>query len=265
MYKQHSKVQPSGGDSFAMLQTKDFELATYEKGDRASPRLAIVIPGRLDTKDYAHVTTLVNLLAGKGYYALAFDPPGIWESKGGIDMYTTTNYVKAIAQTIEHFGNRPTLLAGHSRGGSAAMLVGATNSQVIGVVGILANYGPPSAPSPETMRLGFKVTYRDLPPGTSRTLEQKEFKLPMSYFTDGAQYNPLEALRKITKPKLLIYGTKDEFTSVALEKSVFESIPEPKMMEAVEAEHDYRLDLKAIERVNAVVQEFLERYLSNKE
>src|SRR3989338_4759008 len=107
-----------------MLKTKSFDLAVYAKGDPASSKLAIIIPGRLDSKDYAHNTSLVDYLAGRGYFALSFDPPGTWESPGDIGLYTTTNLLKVVDELIEHFGNKPTLLAGQSRGGTVAMLAG---------------------------------------------------------------------------------------------------------------------------------------------
>src|SRR3989338_3016633 len=113
-----------------IIKTKTFELAVYEKGDSNSPKLAIVIPGRLDTKDYIHNTSLVDYLASRDYFALSFDPPGTWESPGDIELYTTTNYLKAVDELIEHFGTKPTLLAGHSRGGTIAMLAALKNPHV---------------------------------------------------------------------------------------------------------------------------------------
>lgn len=56
-----------------IIKTKTFELAIYEKGDSNSPKFAIVVPGRLDTKDYVHNTSLVDYLASRGYFALSFD------------------------------------------------------------------------------------------------------------------------------------------------------------------------------------------------
>ena len=63
-----------------IIKTKTFELAAYTKGDQNSPKLALVLPGRLDTKDYIHNTSLVDYLSRRGYFALSFDPPGTWES-----------------------------------------------------------------------------------------------------------------------------------------------------------------------------------------
>lgn len=239
------------------LKTASFELALYVKGDPSAEKLAIVIPGRLDTKDYIHNTSLVNALAARGYYALSFDPPGTWESPGSIDLYTTTSCIKAVEELIAHFGNKPTALLGHSRGGTVAMLVGPAHPAVTHFAAIFSYFGAPSDPEPERIENGALVSYRDLPPGTERTSEQKRFDLPLSYFEDGAQYDALPGLRTCLKPKLFLYGTQDTMNDPADVKTAYAESAEPKRMEAIDAEHDYRLSMQAVEKVNAAVERFL--------
>ena len=156
-----------------IVKPKTFELAVYEKSNKNSSKLAIVIPGRLDTKDYVHNTSLVDYLANHGYFALSFDPPGTWESPGDISLYTTTNLIKSVNELIEFFGNKPTLLAGHSRGGTIAMLAGPKNSYVTHIIPIFSYYGASSDPSDERIVDGKVMSYRDLPPGNMKTKEQR--------------------------------------------------------------------------------------------
>ena len=240
------------------IKTESFRLAVLLRGDENSNKLAILIPGRLDTKDYANFVSHADYLASHGFLTLSFDPPGTWESQGKIEDYTTTNYIKAVNEIIKYFGNRPTLLFGHSRGGTVAMLICMQNPAINGMVLIMANYGPPTPISKKTN--GFIVSYRDLPPGTSKTKEQKKFELPISYWEDGQEYNPSMALEKCTKPKLLIYGTKVEFISPKEVKMIYQRIPEPKMIIEVKSEHDYRRDINAIKKVNNSIGNFLEKY-----
>ncbi len=243
-----------------ILKTKSFELAVYSRGDPSSPKLAIVIPGRLDTKDYVHNTSLVDYLASRDYLALSFDPPGTWESTGGIELYTTTNYLKAVDELIEHFGNKPTLLAGHSRGGTIAMLAGPKNPHVTHFIPIFSYYGAPSDPEEERIVNGSVISYRDLPPGTTKTKEQKKFELPLNYFEDGKQYDALPSLRTCTKPKLFFYGTEDDMNDPEDVKKAYEETAEPKMIHAVNSDHDYRYHPEATAEVNRVIGEFLEKY-----
>lgn len=243
-----------------IIKTKTFELAVYERGDLSSPKLAIVIPGRLDTKDYVHNTSLVDQLASRGYLALSFDPPGTWESPGDIELYTTTNYLKAVDELIEYFGNKPTLLAGHSEGGTIAMLAGPKNPHVTHFIPIFSYYGAPSDPSEERIVDGKVISHRDLPPGNMKTKEQKEFGLPLNYFEQGKQYHALTGLKNCAKPKLFFYGVKDDMNDPEDVKKAYEESVEPKMIHALNSDHDYRYHPEIIEEANHIIGKFLDRY-----
>lgn len=242
-----------------LIKTKSFKLAIRIKGSKKSKKLAILIPGRLDTKDYANFISHAEYLANKGFFAISFDPPGTWDSPGNIDIYSTTNYIKAVNELIEYFGNRPTLLLGHSRGGSVA-IISSLNPVVTSMVLVMASYGTPSPPSDESKQAGFQEELRDLPPGSSKTSGQKIFLLPLAYWKDGKKYNPLQVLKKSLKPKLIIYGNCDEFTSVNKVKDVYNKIPEPKMIKEICSNHDYRYHPTAIKEVNNAIGQFLDRF-----
>lgn len=244
-----------------LIQTEHFQLAINTKGNPSSAKLAICLPGRLDTKDYANFSSHLEYLATKRYFAVAFDPPGTWDSPGEIE-YTTTNYIKAVNELIKYFGNESTLLLGHSRGGQVAMLVGTSNPNVAGFVVVNASYEPPSPPDPERIKDGVIIEHRDFPPGDTKTVEQKQFLLSANYFKDGEQYDPVPALQKCTKPKLLFYSTDDKFTEPEEVKAIYESLPEPKMIHELKTVHDYRYSVEAIEEVNQVMGLFLDKYFS---
>ncbi len=239
-----------------IIKTKSFELAILARGDENAAKLAILIPGRLDTKDYVNFVSHAEYLAARGFYAVAFDPPGTWESLGDISFFTTTNYLKAIDELIAYFGNKPTLLLGHSRGGTAAMLA-SVNSAVTAIVLVLSNYSMPSSPDENALKVGFQISHRDLPPGDHETKEQKEFRLPLAYWEDAEQYDPLAVLRRCTKPKLIISATRDEFTSAQKVQEIYDSVPEPKMIKIIDSAHDYRLYSDAIEAVNEALGVFI--------
>jgi pimeloyl-ACP methyl ester carboxylesterase len=199
----------------------------------------------------------VEYLAHQGYYAVSFDPPGTWESPGDIKLYTMTNYLKAMKELIELYGNRPTLLVGHSRGGSMAMLGGTTIPQVTHFVAIMSR---PSSLIPgdeqEYMSRGKNFSYRDTPPNNS--IKQVRFDLPFSYFEDAAQYNMTEDLKNCTKPKLLFYGTEDELVTPQSVTEMYNYAAEPKQIHELNTEHDYRRHPNIIEEVNKTIEKFLE-------
>lgn len=236
-----------------LVKTPNFELAVYAAGDKASPKFALVLPGRLDTKDYAHMRSHVDFLASLGYFALSFDPPGTWESPGDIELYTTQNYLKAINELIELFGNKPTVIMGHSRGGSMALLAGINNPYITHIIAAFSHYGP-SVMTEKAKEAGVYTSYRDLTPGAERTEEKKRFDLPLSYFDDPTKYVGLEAC---SKPKLFFFGKQDVMVTPADVQETFNLAAEPKQLVELDSEHDYRLHPEIIAEVNKAVGEFL--------
>lgn len=238
-----------------LVKTESFELATYSKGDPKSPKLALVLPGRLDTKDYHHMRSHVDYLDSLGYFALSFDPPGTWESPGDISLYTMTNYLKAINELIEHFGNKPTFVMGHSRGGSMAMLSAITNPYVSSFVAVTSQ-ATPSEPNKDLKSGETQAEYRDLP---DKPQEKRRFDLSYSFFEDAAKYDMTEGLKTCTKPKVFFFGTRDVTVSPELEKKAYEVSAEPKELHALDSDHDYRWHPKLIEEVNRVVGDFIQK------
>lgn len=236
------------------VKTKSFELAVYQRGNLDSKKFALVLPGRLDTKDYPHMKSHVDFLSKKGYLAISFDPPGTWETSDDIKQYTMTNYLKAINELIEYFGNKPTVLMGHSRGGTMAMLAGTRNSHVTYIITAMSRSNPNRIS--ENARLkGFEISYRDKPTGG-----EKKFELPLSYFEDAAQYNPLEALSTCIKPKLFVAGKKDDVVPPDSVKKLFENAADPKEFYEIDCGHDYRKIPEKISEINQVMESFLEKF-----
>lgn len=247
-----------------LIKTKSFKLAVSIRGNENSPKLALLLPGRLDTKDYVNFDRHLDYLAKKGFLAVAFDPPGIWESPGGIELYTTTNYIKAVHELIEYFNNRPTLLFGHSRGGAVAILT-AQNPNVVGIIIVMPNLGVPVPPDPKSIKNGIKISHRDLPPGDHETKEQKTFELPITYFEDGEQYHSMAKIKQLEKPKMILYGDNDELFDPAIVEQKLQEIPEPKISKKLHLTHDYRYFPEAIDQVNELTGQFVDKYFSNQD
>lgn len=240
-----------------IVKTKSFSIAVRSKGSPSASKVAILMPGRLDTKDYANFVNHLDFFEGRGFYAVAIDPPGTWDSPGDLQNYTTTTYLQAINELIDLLGNRPTVLLGHSRGGATAMLA-SKNPAVVGLVVINAAYGSPHAPKPEKIVDGYYKEHRDTPPGSTRTVEQKHFDLPLNYFEDGIHHDPLGALNSYRGPKLVVHTARDEFAPIERVKAIYDSLNEPKMFVEIDSTHDYRLFPQAIHSVEKALSHFLE-------
>lgn len=243
-----------------IIKLKSFKIAMNAAGSPSSNKLAILLPGRLDTKDYECFNKHLELLSKKGFYAISVDPPGTWDSPGGIGLFTTTNYIKAVNELIEYFGNKSTLLLGHSRGGAVAMIAGTHNPKVKTIITINESFGTPSLPTEEKIAQGYYFDTRDYPPGTSKTNKRKEFSLPLSYFEDGTKYNDSEVFISCSKPKLIFFSEADEFNSFEEVRKLYNEAPDPKILIKLAGNHDYRYFPEAIKKVNKYLEEFIDEF-----
>jgi pimeloyl-ACP methyl ester carboxylesterase len=244
----------------SMIKTQNFEVAVYMRGAENAPKVALVLPGRLDSKDYAHMHAHVDFLAARGYLAATFDPPGTWESPGDISLYTMTNYIQATNELIAHFGNRPTLVVGHSRGSSIATYVGCHNPHVTALVSIMCSLTPgayTSGVNEEWRKQGFIEELRDLPPGGGP--KTKRYELPYSFFEDQRQYDLADGLRACTKPKLFILGLHDVLATPDKVRALYELAAEPKQLYELNSDHDYRHHPALIDEVNQAIARFLDK------
>jgi len=239
-----------------IVVTQNFQIAINEYGNSDSEKFCILMPGRLDTKDYINFTSHGNFLANLGYHVIAIDPPCTWDSPGDLHDYTTTTYVQAINELIALFGNKKTLLLGHSRGGATAMLA-STNPHVEALVLINSSYASPTPPNKDELVNDYLPENRDLPPGNIKTEEQVKFMLPMVYFEDGNKHNPLSVLKNFNGAKLIIHATRDEYVSLDTVKTIYSELNDPKMYLWINCAHDYRLSPEAIDQVNQSLEDFV--------
>lgn len=243
-----------------IIQTKSFTLSLYSQGNPNFEKLALVLPGKLDSKDFAHMHAHVDFLASKGFFALSFDPPGTWESEGYGNVYTMTNYLKAVDEIIENYGNKKTFVVGHSRGGKIAMIAGSKNNSVVAYTSIMSWVAPKDQQKidEEWKATGFHVTKRALPPGTGPQI--KELTLPYSFHEDELGYFLTDEIKKCSKPKMLIYGKQD--MTVVPEKvlQTYNSLSEPKEIHAVDFYHDYWHSPEIIKEINGLLENFIEKY-----
>jgi len=244
----------------ALIQTSSFTLSIYSQGDQNAAKLALVIPGKCDSKDYAHMHSLVDFLATKGFFALTFDPPGTWGSEGYGNKYSSTNYLKAIDEIIAFYGNKPTLLVGHSRGGKITIVAGSRNPHIVAYAAIMSQLPEREdiKDDKEWKEKGFETTLRALPPGTGPRV--KEFPLPYSFLEDQNTYFLTPEIKACTKPKMMVWGKQDTIVPFGKVKKTYDVLSQPKELHEVDSDHDYWLRPEIMQNINVLVADFIEKY-----
>lgn len=239
------------------IKIPSFKLSVYQKGGTDSPRLALVLPALLDTKDYSHIQSHVNFLARQDFLALSFDPPGTWGSKDEQNTYTVSNYLKAVNEIIAYYGNRPTLLVGHSLGGRIALLA-ANSTAVTAIVMIMFSATPLRINNSvdhfdNWEKQGSVTTYRDSPDNSD---EKVCFDMPYSFFEDSQSHDVTKALRTVRKPELFIIGTEDSAIPLEEAYETYTVAAEPKELYKINCQHNYRKSPQHIHEMNRVMLQF---------
>ncbi len=240
--------------------------AVIHRPEKATQKLAILCPGFMDSKDYAHLVHLSNDLADQGYTVVRFDPTGVWDSEGSIEEYTDTQYLKDIKIVLEYMlvesDYRFILLGGHSEGARKSLLYAATDSRISVVLAIMA-------PSPKSLPLekrakwaadGVRITSRDLP-GSGEIVP---LRIPYSHLQDRDRYNVLDEVGRIHVPILFAAGELDTTVLPEHVKEIFDHANEPKKFVLLKgASHDYRRSLDKVKEVDQIILKELATLSSN--
>lgn len=240
----------------ALIHPEESALAAAIHAPNApTGKLAVLCPGFVDSKDYAHLVALAGELADRGYTAVRFDPTGTWASVANIELYTVTQYLEDVQSVIDHMCSTSTyteiLIAGHSMGGFVAMLYAARDSRITCVVDIMGAYSfarPANATIIDAWKIsGVRTVSRDVP-GTS---DRREVIVPYTHVIDRLQYHVLEEISAVHAPIVLIAGEKDDIVVPEEVAKIYERANQPKRFVTIPGiGHDYRHNPDEIEIVN---------------
>ncbi len=233
--------------------TKGNLAIAIHNSEKPTDKLAILCPGYLDSKDYKHLVGLAEVLNGRDYTVIRFDPTGTWESDGDISDYTVTQYLDDIKSVLEYMlakgDYNDILLGGHSRGGQLSILYSARDPKISTILGIMPSSGPITGKKRDDWdKLGVSISQRDLPDDRNKT---KEFCVPFDHVLDRDQYDAVGDIKKIKSPVILIAGELDEVVEPEDVKELFENANEPKKFIIIpNIGHDYRLNDDEVKLVN---------------
>lgn len=173
-------------------------------------KLALLLPGYIESPDYHHLVVIDQHLTRNGYQVIRVDACHLWETGDG-HSYSTTDYINQVKEIVRSYlPQNPTeiLLVGHSLGCLVSLVVG---QEVPGVSKIVCLCPPSSLDKSDHKWVdGFRVSQKDLP-GDSQKFRQ--FSVPFSFTNDRKQYSIIDSLKSNQLPLQIIMGTLDPSTS----------------------------------------------------
>lgn len=221
-------------------------------------KLALLLPGYIDSPDYLHLKTIDNSLTELGYTVERLDLGDLWKT-GNAEKYTVTNFINQISERINFYKDQnleEILLIGHSRGAFTAIIAGNRIKEVSRIVALCS---PPDikASAGKWKDNGPRISKRDLPDNPQ---EYREFSIPFSYVEDSLKYSAVEEVKEIDKPLMIFIALDDEVVPPVQTEKIVANANNPYVVRQPNMGHDFRFSKTDC---NIVIDE-IEKFLTSK-
>ncbi|MGQ0718428.1 MAG: alpha/beta hydrolase [Pseudonocardiales bacterium] len=239
--------------------------------EAAAPQgIAILLPGFLDSKDYASSVALARTLPTIGITAVRFDPRGTWQSGGRPTDCTTTQQIHDITAILDMPPRGDTdrrILIGYCYGAYVAALSATSDARITEVAAIMPTrsfiWTEDYDESKDTWRIdGERCYIRDLPDLTGSVTVQ----VPYSVVEDAKSYLMTDAWENLRQPVLFVAGEDDSYITPDGVRALHEKCGSQRKELAIlpGVQHDYRYEEKQIDAVNRTVLGWLQKQPSTR-
>jgi len=218
-------------------------------------KLALLLPGYLDSPDYLHLKLFAEKLQQLGYTVERLDACHLWET-GKVEDYTITNFIQQIRERVEFYKDQKpeeVLLLGHSLGGFTSIVAG---NRITQVTGIIALCPPPDRIGPSLRWEENKPRHseRDLPDNPEQL---RSFDIPYTFVIDGLQYSAAQEVRNIHKPLMIFIALGDKSIPPDDTEKIVASANDPFVVRQQDMGHDFRRSPEQCEVVWRAIEGFL--------
>lgn len=186
---------------------------------------------------FAHCFTCgKNLLAAKritqavaqtGIAALRFDFTGIGDSEGDFSNTNFTSNIADIKSAFDYMKARfkaPSLLIGHSLGGSAVLASGMIIEEIEAIVTI----GSPADPSHVQKLFAGSMDEIEKNGSGEVTIGLRKFTIKKQFLDDIVKNDFLKHLKKMRKPLLIMHSPQDKIVEISNAGQIYDAAFHPK-------------------------------------
>lgn len=218
-------------------------------------KIALLLPGYLDSPDYLHLKTFDKRLSELGYTVERLDACHLWET-GDVENYTISNFIKQIRERVDFYKDKKPeeiILIGHSMGGFTSIIAGGRIEEVTKIVSLCS---PPDRRNSAREWSGgrFRHSERDLPKDPTKF---RTFDIPYSFVEDGLQYSAQNEVKQITKPLMIFIALDDKSVPPSETEKIVSNANSPNVVRRPDMGHDFRLSQEECNIVMAEIEKFL--------
>lgn len=219
-------------------------------------KVALLLPGYLDSPDYLHLVTFEKRLKELGYVVERLDACNLWKT-GDVENYTITNFIKQIKERVDFYKSQnpeEILLLGHSNGAFTSIVAGARIPEVTKIIALCP---PPDKEGSEHKWInGVRVSKRDLPNDPTKF---REFAIPDTHIKDVIQYSAVEDVKNIHKPIMIFIALDDTVVNPEWTEEIVSNANDPYVVRQPNMGHDFRNSQEECNIVMNKIEEFLSK------
>ncbi len=178
-------------------------------------------------KDLAPANRIAKELNNNGIAVLRFDFTGLGKSDGEFENTNFSSNVADLIAAVDYMRDTfeaPSLMIGHSLGGTATLLAALEVPEVKAV----ATIGSPSNSTNIFKQFGSAVDTIEAEGEADVQLAGRSFKVKKQFIDDAKGQNITEAVAKLKKPLLVIHSPIDDTVSVDHAAAIFMAAKHPK-------------------------------------
>jgi alpha/beta superfamily hydrolase len=224
-------------------------------------KVIIVCHGYKGNKDGNFVKEFCLSLNREGMNAFRFDFSGSGESEGRFEDATYSKEISDLKCIIDYFYKMGFSigLVGHSMGATICLMEASTDPRIKFITAVSG------VTHTATFRQRFVKLYAKSEKEFDDAMRQNGFyefydeekktwyKVTLGFFADIIKQNPLEAVKSVHVPVLIVHGDKDDRIDIQESKDLLKAANEPKKMLTIKgADHrfsDKEIYLKMVKKV----------------
>lgn len=211
-------------------------------------------------KNLPAVRNISQALASQGLAVLRFDFTGLGESEGEfVETTFTTNVTDILAGAtfLEENFSAPSLLIGHSLGGTAALFAASSLSSVKAVITIAS----PADPAHVTHLLKDVLDEIHDEGAAEVQIAGRVFEIGKSFLRDVMQQDLTKILKGLKKALLVMHAPFDQTVGIENAKWLYEKAMHPKSFVSLDSADHILSNKKDSRYVGRVIASWASRYL----
>ena len=208
-------------------------------------------------KEFKHLYSLAQKIAGAGMQALRFDfSDCVGESEGACEDMEVSHQVRDVLSAIDFMEGRGVKkigVFGHSLGGLTAITAAANDPRVKALVAAAA----PANLDWDTLFTSKAEEWKKQGYITFPTWKKGEIKIKYGFYKDLEKYDAAELVKTFKIPILVIHPGKDELVSMRNAQGIYDNANQPKELKIIEgSNHLFSQEEHEQQLVNLTVEWF---------